>query len=38
MAIAERFGKNENVFIFQPATLIQMLALPKGSEQEFIDA
>lgn len=37
MAIAERFGKNENVFVFQPATLIQMLALPKGTEQEFID-
>ena len=36
MAIAERFGKNENVFVFQPATLIQMLALPKGTEQEFI--
>lgn len=38
MAIAERFGKNENVFVFQPSTLIQMLALPKGTEQEFIDA
>ena len=38
MAIAKRFGKNENVFVFQPATLIQMLALPKGTEQEFIDA
>lgn len=38
MAIAERFGKNENFFVFQPSTLIQMLALPKGTEQEFIDA
>ena len=38
MAIAERFGKNENIFVFQPATLIQMLALPEGDEDKFIAA
>ena len=36
MAIAERFGKNEIDFVFKPTTLIQMLALPVGSEDEFI--
>lgn len=38
MRVAERFGKNENVFGFKPSTLIQMLALPVGSEDEFIAA
>ena len=36
MRVAERFGKTENVFGFKPSTLIQMLALPVGSEDEFI--
>ena len=36
MAIAERFGKNENIFVFKPSTLQAMLALPVGSEDEFI--
>lgn len=36
MRVAERFGKTENVFGFKPSTLIQMLALPVGSEEEFI--
>lgn len=36
MRVAERFGKLENVFQFKPSTLIQMLALPVGSEDEFI--
>ena len=36
MRVAERFGKSENVFGFKPSTLIQMLALPVGSEDEFI--
>lgn len=36
MAIAERFGKNEIDFVFKPTTLVQMLALPVGSEDEFI--
>ena len=36
MRVAQRFSKNENVFGFKPSTLIQMLALPVGSEDEFI--
>lgn len=38
MRVAERFGKMENVFQFQPSALQAMLALPEGTEQEFIDA
>lgn len=38
MRVAERFGKLENVFQFKPSTLQAMLALPAGSEDEFIDA
>ena len=38
MRVAERFGKLENVFQFQPSTLQAMLRLPSGAEQEFIDA
>lgn len=38
MAVAERFGKTDNVVRFQPSVLQAMLALPKGTEQEFIDA
>ena len=38
MRVAERFGKLENVFQFQPSTLQAMLKLPAGAEQEFIDA
>lgn len=38
MRVAERFGKMENVFQFQPSALQAMLALPEGDEQEFIDA
>ena len=37
MAIAERFGKTDNVVRFQPSTLQAMLTLPVGTEQEFID-
>ena len=37
MRMAERFGKMENVFQFQPSTLQAMLALPEGTEQDFID-
>lgn len=37
MAVAERFGKTDNVVRFQPATLQAMLALPAGTEQEFIN-
>lgn len=37
MAIADRFGKTDNVVRFQPSTLQAMLALPVGTEQEFID-
>lgn len=36
MRVAERFGKLENVFQFKPSTLQAMLALPVGSEDEFI--
>lgn len=36
MRIAERFGKMENVFHFQPSTLQAMLALPVGEEDDFI--
>lgn len=38
MRVAERFGKLENVFQFQPSTLQAMLQLPAGDEQEFIEA
>lgn len=38
MAVAERFGKMDNVVRFQPSTLQAMLLLPEGTEQEFIDA
>lgn len=38
MAVAERFGKMDNVVRFQPSVLQAMLALPEGDEQEFIDA
>lgn len=38
MAIAERFGNRKSISDFTPTTLIKMLALPKGSEQDFIDA
>ena len=38
MAVAERFGKMDNVVRFQPSTLQAMLALPEGDEQEFIAA
>lgn len=38
MRVAERFGKMENVFQFQPSALQAMLALPEGTEQEFIAA
>ena len=38
MRIAERFGKMENVFQFQPSTLQAMLALPVGDEEKFIAA
>ena len=38
MRVAERFGKMENVFQFQPSTLQAMLALPEGDEQKFIDS
>ena len=38
MRVADRFGKMENVFQFQPSALQAMLALPEGDEQEFIDA
>ena len=37
MAVAERFGKMDNVVRFQPSTLQEMLLLPEGTEQEFID-
>ena len=36
MRIADRFGKLENVFQFQPSQLQAMLALPEGDENEFI--
>lgn len=36
MAIAERFGNRKSISDFTPTTLIKMLALPKGSEEEFI--
>ena len=38
MAVAERFGKMDNVVRFQPSVLQAMLALPEGDEQEFIAA
>ena len=38
MACAERFGNRKSISDFNPTTLIKMLALPKGSEQDFIDA
>ena len=38
MAVAERFGKMDNVVRFQPSILQAMLALPEGDEQEFIAA
>ena len=38
MAVAERFGKTDNVVRFQPSVLQAMLALPKGAEEEFIAA
>lgn len=38
MRIAVRFGKMENVYQFQPSTLIKMLLLPEGDEQAFIEA
>ena len=38
MAVAERFGKMDNVVRFQPSTLQAMLLLPVGTEEEFIDA
>ncbi|MBR3050957.1 MAG: DUF3102 domain-containing protein [Selenomonadaceae bacterium] len=38
MAVAERFGKCDNVVAFQPSTLVKMLALPEGEEQAFIEA
>lgn len=37
MAVAERFGKCDNVVAFQPSTLQAMLALPEGEEQAFIE-
>ena len=37
MAVAERFGKCDNVVAFQPSTLVKMLALPEGEEQAFIE-
>ena len=37
MAVAQRFGKTENVFRFKSSTLIKMLSLPAGEEQDFID-
>lgn len=37
MRVAERFGKLENVCQFKPSTLQTMLALPEGSEEEFIE-
>ena len=36
MAVAKRFGKNEDVFDFQPSQLIAMLALPEGTESDFL--
>lgn len=36
MAIAERFGNWKSISDFTQTTLIKMLALPKGSEEEFI--
>lgn len=38
MAVAERFGKCDNVVAFQPSTLVKMLALPEGEEQAFIES
>lgn len=38
MRVAERFGKLNIDVQFKPTTLIQMLALPEGTEQEFIAA
>ena len=38
MRMAERFGKMENVFHFQPSTLQAMLTLPEGDEEKFIAA
>ena len=36
MKCAERFGKNEIDFVFQPTQMIAMLALPAGDEEKFI--
>lgn len=38
MAIAERYGNRKTFSDLNPATLIKMLALPEGDEQNFIDA
>lgn len=40
MKLAARFGESnsETFRIFKPATLIKLLALPKGDEEEFIKA
>lgn len=38
MRVAERFGKLNIDVQFKPTTLIQMLALPEGDEEEFIAA
>lgn len=38
MRMAERFGKFENIFHFQPSTLQAMLSLPEGDEEKFIAA
>lgn len=38
MAIAERYGNRKTFSDLKPATLIKMLALPEGDEQNFIDA
>ena len=37
MRVAERFGKLNNVVQFKPSTLQAMLALPEGTEAEFIE-
>lgn len=38
MAIAERYGNRKTFSDLKPATLIKMLSLPEGDEQNFIDA
>lgn len=37
MRVSERFGKLNNVVQFKPSTLQAMLALPEGTEEEFIE-